>query len=287
MTTNFLQNLELVKYGRTPHILGSRLQKGDSRRMQIKYEKLAGRYIVVEEKVDAAQTGISFSPGAELLHQSKGHYLVGGGKERQFNLFKRWTSAHEGELLQCLEDRFIAYGEWMHSKHSIFYDALPHYWLEFDIWDRSREAFLDTDARKKILSSAPVLPVPVLFAGVAPQKLETLLTLITPSYAKTDKWRERFEEVVKRERLDLTTAWKRVDKSDLMEGLYIKVEEDGVVKERYKFVRHDFVQTILDTEVHHSKQPFIPNQLAPGVDIFSPELTKTWLDMGVTTLREM
>jgi hypothetical protein len=107
------------------------------------------------------------------------------------------------------------------------------------------------------------------------------------SYAKTEKWRERFEAVVVKEGFDLAKAWQMADKSDLMEGLYIKVEENGIVTERYKFVRHDFVQAILDSKVHHSQQPFIPNLLAPGVDIFSPTLTMTWADRGVKTLTEL
>lgn len=287
MTTNFLQNLEIKKYDRTPHLQGSRLQKGDEGYDQIPYSRLVGRYIVVEEKLDGGQAGASFSPSAELLLQSRGHYLSGGGRERQFNLFKRWATAHEDALLTCLEDRYVAYGEWMHKKHSVFYDALPHYWNEFDIWDRSHEKFLDTETRGQILSGAPVLPVPVLFAGIAPQNLESLLELIVMSYAKTKKWRECFKKVVEREELNVDMAWGMADASDLMEGLYLKVEENGFVTERYKFVRRDFVQAILDAGVHHSQQPFIPNQLAPGVDIFSPTLTMTWADRGVKTLTEL
>ena len=33
---------------------------------------------------------------------------------------------------------------------------------------------------------------------------------------------------------------------------------------RYKFVRRDFVQTILDSGSHHAS-PIVPNGLAPGV----------------------
>jgi hypothetical protein len=58
--------------------------------------------------------------------------------------------------------------------------------------------------------------------------------------------------------------------------LYIKVEEEGVVTARYKWVRSDFVQSILDSQMHHSQQPFVPNQLAPGVDIYAPRLNAAW-----------
>ncbi len=276
-------HLALHKYPRTAHLEGSRLQAGDGDFQNTPYRRLQGRFIVVEEKLDGANVGLSFSDGAELLLQSRGHYLVGGGREKQFNLFKAWATAHEAALLERLQERYILYGEFMHKKHSVFYDCLPHLFNEFDIYDRSRALFLSTAARKQLLGTAPVLSVPVLYAGVAPNRLSDLLQLIRHSYAKTANWRTRFEEVVRREGFDLNRAWAMADRSDYMEGLYIKVEQDGQVLERYKWVRSDFVQAILDSGQHHSTQPYIPNQLAAGVDIFAPALSTTWEDLGLIT----
>jgi hypothetical protein len=53
-----------------------------------------------------------------------------------------------------------------------------------------------------------------------------------------------------------------------MEGLYIKVEEQGQVVERYKYVRFDFLNAILDSGSHWMRRPIVPNQLAAGVDLF-------------------
>lgn len=272
--TNIIQNLELYKYPSTRHLQGSQLQKGDAGRTP--YAALAGRHIVVEEKLDGANCGVSFGPGAELLLQSRGHYLVGGGRERQFGILKRWAAVHEGVLLEHLFDRYVMYGEWMGKKHSIFYNHLPHFFCEFDIYDRSGQVFLSTGARRALLGQAPVLGVPVLYAGTAPSKMEELLALVRPSLARTADWKRDFESVVRREGHDLAKSWGQADKSDLAEGLYIKVEEEGVVAARYKWVRGDFVQAILDSKMHHSQQPFVPNLLAPHADIYAPRLTATW-----------
>lgn len=274
MTTSFIQNLDLHKYPRTAHLAGSRLQQGDTG--HVPYAHIAGRHIVVEEKLDGGNAGASFSPAGELLLQSRGHYLSGGGRERQFNLFKQWAAAHEAALLDKLEDRYIMYGEWLHKKHSVFYDRLPAYFNEFDIWDRQRQIFLSTDARQALLGDAPVLPVPVLYRGPAPRKLSELTAMIGPSLAKSAQWRGVFEHVVRREGFNLDQAWQMADKSDLMEGLYLKVEEDGQVVERLKLVRGDFVQAIIDADQHHATQPFIPNQLIAGVDIFAPRIAIKW-----------
>ena len=273
--TTFIQNLELHKYPSTPHLQGSRLQAGD-RLDKTSYAALAGRYIVVEEKLDGANAGISFGAGADLLLQSRGHYLAGGGRERQFGLFKRWAAVHEAALLATLGDQYVLYGEWLGKKHSVFYNRLPHYFCEFDLYDRSRQVFLSTAARRALIDPAPLLAVPVLYAGIAPPRAADLQALLQPSLAKDANWRRDFDAVVAREGLDLRRCWQQADQSDLAEGLYIKVEEEGVVTARYKWVRSDFVQAILEANLHHSQQPFVPNQLAPGVDIYAPRLNAGW-----------
>ncbi|CAB3654287.1 RNA ligase family protein [Achromobacter dolens] len=279
MTPDFracAQSLELFRYPRTPHLEGSRLQEGDHGHDHVPYRDLRGLRLVVEEKLDGANTGISFSPAGDLLLQSRGHYLVGGGRERQFNFIKAWAQAHAGWLLQRLEDRYVMYGETLSKKHSVFYDALPHHFFEFDVLDRRTGAFLSTEARRELLAGGPVLSVPVLYDGLAPARLADLKALLRPSLAKTARWRDAFEATVRREGLDLALAWRQCDKSDLSEGLYIKVEADGRTLGRYKWVRADFVQAILAADKHHSEQPYVPNLLAPGVDLYAPRPRVDW-----------
>ena len=279
MTPDFracAQSLELFRYPRTPHLEGSRLQEGDHGHDHVPYRDLRGLRLVVEEKLDGANTGLSFSPAGDLLLQSRGHYLVGGGRERQFNFIMAWAQAHAGWLLQRLEDRYVMYGETLSKKHSVFYDALPHHFFEFDVLDRRTGAFLSTEARRELLAGGPVLSVPVLYDGLAPARLADLKALLRPSLAKTARWRDAFEATVRREGLDLALAWRQCDKSDLSEGLYIKVEADGRTLGRYKWVRADFIQAILAADKHHSEQPYVPNQLAPGVDLYAPRPRVDW-----------
>lgn len=278
MTDIHLHNRELAKYPRTPHLQGSRYQPGD-KGAPTPYKALHGRFIVVEEKLDGANAAMSFDAGAQLLLQSRGHYLnldTLSGRERAFATYKRWARAHETALLETLEDRYVCYGEYMLSKHSIWYNFLTHHFVEFDVWDRSTESFLDTASRHRLLDKAPVVSVPVVYAGIAPPKLQDLLAMIAPSLARTPSWREDFEAAVQLQGLDLQLCWQQTDRSELAEGLYVKVEEDGQTIERYKIVRSDFVQTILDSGSHHSTRPIIPNRLKPGVDIYAPSVDKRW-----------
>lgn len=63
MTTDFT----IRKYPRTPHIEGSRLQVGDEDLSQIRFDAIRGRHLVVEEKIDGANSDISFDSDGQLL----------------------------------------------------------------------------------------------------------------------------------------------------------------------------------------------------------------------------
>jgi hypothetical protein len=271
-----IQSLEILKYPRTPHLEGSRLQPGDEGQDHIRLATLQGRHAIVEEKLDGANVGLSFSQAGEMLLQSRGHFLAGGGRERQFAPFKQWAAAHEARLLERLEDRYVMYGEWLYAKHSVSYDRLPHLFCEFDVFDRREGVFLSTPRRHALLAGSPVVSVPVLCSGELPRRVKDLRDMVGPSLAKSARWNEAFEESVVRQGLDLALAWRQTDKSTLAEGLYIKLEDDWQVLGRFKWVRPDFVQTILDSGSHHSTRPIVPNGLAPGVDLYAPRPTVGW-----------
>lgn len=281
-----LQSQQLFRYPRTPHLEGSRLQQGDGAADMVPLAALKGKHVVIEEKIDGANAGISYNESYTQLLQSRGHYLAGGGSERQFNLFKVWAKAHESALLERLEDRYVLYGEWAYSKHSVFYDQLPHYFHEFDIFDRVTGEFLSTPRRLQLLYGSPVLSVPVLYEGTMIDSVKTLWKLVSHSLAKSMTWKSNFEDIVQREGLPLELTWQQTDKSDFAEGLYIKVEDDNKVLARYKLVRQDFVQTILDSGSHHSQRPIVPNQLVPNVDLYAATPLVDWHNLGLQTLRD-
>ncbi len=81
----YLHSIPLLKYPRTPHLEGSRLQPGDDASDQIALKALAGRYVVIEEKIDGANSGVSFNETAELLLQSRGHWLAVRGNGSSIN----------------------------------------------------------------------------------------------------------------------------------------------------------------------------------------------------------
>ena len=258
---------EIHKYPRTRHIEGSGLQPGDDPEYA-PFADLAGRHLVVEEKMDGANSAISFTQDGRLLLQSRGHYLTGGPRERQFDLLKQWANRYAEPLWETLGDRYVLYGEWLYARHTIFYTDLPHYFLEFDALDTSDGVFLSTPARRELLRKAPfVRSVRVLHEGTV-ASAEALVALTGPSAFVSGSPAERLRAAASARGLDPEQALRESDLSGLMEGLYIKVEEDGAVVERYKYVRAGFLQTVFDSESHWMDRPLIPNQLAPGVSLW-------------------
>ncbi len=251
----------LRKYPRTRHIRGSRLQPGDGDLAAAPFDALSGRHLVVEEKLDGANTGISFGPGGELRLQSRGHYLAGGPRERQFAPFKAWAAAVAPSLWPRLGERYVLYGEWLYAKHTVFYDALPHYFCEFDVLDTREDVFLSTPRRRELLEGTPVVPVPVLRSGPV-GSLADLSALVGPSTARTPGWRDALAAAARAAGADPGRTLAESDGSDLMEGLYVKVEDGDRTVDRYKWVRREFTTAVLDSGTHWLDRPVVANALA-------------------------
>lgn len=79
----------IIKYPRTPHIQGSRLQPGEEDLRQRSFSDIAGHHVVLEEKIDGANTAVSFTDEGKLRLQSRGHFLTGGYRERHYDLLKQ------------------------------------------------------------------------------------------------------------------------------------------------------------------------------------------------------
>ena len=251
----------IIKYPRTPHLEGSRLQAGDEDLSQIPFEEILGKYIVIEEKIDGANSAISFDGEGNLLLQSRGHYLEGGYRERHYNLMKTWANANKDIFYEVLGCRYIMYGEWMYAKHTVFYDALPDYLMEFDMYDREKDVCLDTTSRRAITERMGIISsVPVLAEGIFTSKKQILKNLGDSKFI-TPRHIEVLRGLAVRQGLDPDRQERETDPSLTMEGLYIKVEEGGIVQSRVKFVRASFLQCVNQSNSHWQSRPIIPNQL--------------------------
>ena len=268
---------DFIKFPRTPHLQGSKLQDGDQDLAQVDVSSLSGGTLVWEEKLDGANAALSFTNAGELQLQSRGHVLRGGAREAQFNLMKAWADTHQSKFFDVIGMRYVVYGEWCYAKHTVFYDRLPHYFLEFDVYDREADLFLSTRARRQLLDGLPIVSVPVVHEGGPPAKIKRgsapdIAALIKPSLYKSTQWRLALDAAARDSGQDPVRVRGETDDNDLAEGLYLKLEDDDRVIGRYKFVRADFLQAIAASGTHWQERPIVPNGLAPGVDLFAGSL---------------
>ncbi len=240
---------EFVKYPRTPHLFGSKGTDDDKHLNEAESVRLlADESLIVEEKVDGTNVGIHFAADGKMALQCRGH-LITEGMHPQYDLFKQWAVVKRPTLEDTLLDQFILFGEWLYARHSIHYRQLPHYFFEFDIYDKEARAFLSLERRLACLEGTGITTVPVVHTGSCPR--ERLAALIGPS-----RFDSQFENPLTR----------RTD--NLMEGLYLRTEAGGVVSRRAKFVRPEFVEKVKQSE-HWQHQALTPNQLQNGADLWA------------------
>lgn len=189
--------------------------------------ELMARPATVEEKIDGACIGISAPSGRGLRVQNRGRYLEPdeGG---QFRAVWPWLTVHEDALVEHLGGHLILFGEWCFARHTASYDALPDWFLGFDVYDRSAEAFLSCERRDPLLRKLGVSKVPTLGHGVFDRS--GLLRLMGRS---------------------------KVGSSE-SEGIYLRWDDGRWLEARAKVVRAGWVQA---DEEHWSRRPMRINHL--------------------------
>lgn len=254
----------MLKIPRTQHIEGSRLPPGGETDPEaIPFLKLKGEFLVIEEKLDGTGVGIFFDHNCDpaIIHRGS------RATRPEFRLLYDWVEFHEDELFDLLDctsfgSKYVLFGEWMYHKHTIYYDQLPDFFLESDVYNTKNESFLSTARRQDLLKLTPFIKsVPILYSA-CPTSLNQITNLVGPSLYRSDQWEDTLKSICMQKSVSFETAIKETDCSNLSEGLYIKHEVNDTVLNRYKYVRYEFVQNILNSGTHLRDRVHIPNSLA-------------------------
>ena len=122
----------------------------------------------------------------------------------------------------------------------------------------------------RMLNGSPIISVPVLAEKAFSDKDE-LLSLLGHSLYISDDHIGHLRRACERQGLDAERSCRETDPQPLMEGLYLKIEEDGQVIDRLKYVRHSFYQAVERSESHWLNRAIIPNALCVPMDaLFEP-----------------
>ena len=157
---------DFFKFPSTPHltILEGGKVRGDKVLSESERTNFLQHELVIEEKVDGANLGISFDAEGNLSLQNRGAYLhmpsIG-----QWKKLDQWLNPKVDTIFETLTDRYILFGEWCYAKHSVFYNKLPDWFLGFDIYDKFVNKFFSTDRRNEFLERMGITQVPFIATG--------------------------------------------------------------------------------------------------------------------------
>lgn len=208
---------EFFRFPHTPHIawLGTVSPRGDKVMSPAEAAGLLAGPVVVEEKLDGANLGFSVGPDGALRAQNRGQYLEAPYRG-QFQRLSEWLALHGAGLAAALGEHLIAFGEWCAARHSLDYEALPDWWLLFDVYDRHARRFWNTARRNALASDLGLTVVPRIAEGK--QTVASLRQLV-----QTQPSRFR---------------------AGSLEGIVVRREDAGRLLQRAKLVRPDFTQAI-------------------------------------------
>ena len=228
----------LLKFPRTPHLFDAREFNKDCPCTVTRDDLLMGMKerqeflntpIVLQEKIDGANMGLSLGTDMKILAQNRSHY-VNSSSASQFKKLDEWIRLHYNDLFTILENgRYILYGEWCYAKHGIYYNSLPNYFIAFDLFDRYHGKFLSTQKFFAKLAQAPsIIHVPILTINSF-TKLEEINKFLTKKSEFTD---------------------------GNIEGVYIRKEDANYLIGRCKVIAPSFMESF---DKHWTHKEFTKN----------------------------
>lgn len=208
---------QYFRFPHTPHLawLGVDSPRDDKVLSSAEAMALLSGNVVVEEKLDGANLGISISPTATLQIQNRGQYLK-APYSGQFARIASWLAPHEDSLVEALRNNLVLFGEWCTARHSLDYSELPDWFLAFDIYDREEGRFWNTTRRDNLVRQLGLYSVPSIFAG---------LTTVANLKKLVIQERSRF-------------------RFGSLEGIIVRRENNEWLESRAKLVHPDFTQAI-------------------------------------------
>lgn len=208
---------DFFRFPHTPHIawLGEGSPRGDKELAPTEVNKLLASTVIVEEKVDGANIGISIGEDNQLQVQNRGQYLS-QPYSGQFSRLSSWLGQYRFSLHDQLDSNCIVFGEWCAARHSLDYDGLPDWFLLFDVYDRKAQAFWSVERRDKLAASLGLSTVPKLYQGKT--SLPELMRLLNNSKSRY--------------------------RNGSPEGVIIRKDSAQWCEGRAKLVRAEFTQTI-------------------------------------------
>lgn len=208
---------DFFRFPHTPHLvwLGEGFPRDDKIMSSKEVAAMLKGDVLVEEKLDGANLGLSFTSDGRLLVQNRGQYL-NYPFNGQFSKLRQWLDSHESLLSSYIDSTSIVFGEWCAARHSIGYEKLPDWYLMFDVYDRKACKFWSTSRRNKLADKLGLKVVPQISKGKF--SLDSIKNLVLKTKSEYS--------------------------NELVEGVVVRNDSELWCESRAKLVRPDFTQSI-------------------------------------------
>lgn len=227
-----MSDSDFFRFPHTPHLawLGAGEPRDDKVLSSAEAAGLLAEPVVVEEKLDGANLGVSLDVAGGFRFQNRGQYLR-PPYHGQFARLGAWLETHAETLFDAMTPNLLLFGEWCAARHSLNYDKLPDWWMVFDVYDRAAGRFWSGERRNALASAHGLTTVPTLVKA----KL-TLHDLVSLVQERSSAYRQ-----------------------GPLEGVVIRREGSDWTDARAKLVQPGFVQSMGE---HWRHRPLEWNQLA-------------------------
>jgi ATP-dependent RNA circularization protein (DNA/RNA ligase family) len=212
---------DFFRFPHTPHLawLGGGEPRDDKVLSPAEATELLSGDVVLEEKLDGANVGLSLNAAGEVRVQNRGQYLA-EPHAGQFARLPAWLSLHRDALADVLlehaADGLMLFGEWCAARHSLAYTRLPDWFLLFDVLEAGTGRFWSSARRNALAARLGLVTTPQVARGrYSLSQMKSLLAMQG----------SRFRD-------------------GPLEGIVVRSESADWCDRRAKLVRADFTQTI-------------------------------------------
>jgi len=208
---------DFFKYPSIPHLISNggvtRKDKIFSTPDRLKFLQ---NNLVIEEKLDGANIGISNHTDGSVKVQNRGS-ILSQPYSGQFSRLSSWLAIHKSQIEIALKGNVILFGEWCAAKHSIEYDFLPDLFVLFDVFDLEMHAFWSVARRDKLATFSGLKIPPKL--DLQSQDIQEILRFV---HEAKSSFSNSFSTSIRiMLELNITTLSGTLVKSNLTSALFI------------------------------------------------------------------
>lgn len=237
MTTSY--KTALPEYPSVQHLPWNPNAKGDKIATEQDISVLFSAPLVyVQEKIDGANCGMAFLDGHPVVRNRtkilrKGQELK-NPSQKQFAAAWNWMHDRKDRFAKLDEaGPYSVYGEWMVQQHGMAYDALPEWFVAYDLYDYEKQHFLDPMKANKILLDCGFSVISMEFAG-------SLAGFIVAQFSSLEY--SKFTAGIFESFANMPSYFAKDAKR---EGIIVKVSDGEWITNRFKMVRQGFDQGCL------------------------------------------